>query len=287
MKKLLIILFFYPFISISQTVPIGIGYPDSLSYLRWSNESENFYAPPPGTIFHVISDGLSSNPSFTIDAFRSGILGSFFRGRAASGTTGDIGPALVNMTLVGLGGDGYGTSSFTGGSVGSVSIKAEANFTNTSKPSYILFNTTPTGSVSSTERLRIKSTGVVNISGLNSTGFVQTNSSGDLSTSSLTSNQVTTALGYTPEPIVTSTTGTVTNVPTLVTSTTVLASNSSRKGCFISCVTGTILISLSTTNSATQYTKRLTTNTDWQVPDGYTGVIKAIGAGTLIITELQ
>lgn len=198
MKKLLAIILLLPLFSNAQTIPIAIGVADTSHYLRWSNESTTFYNPPAGTVVQIVSDGLSTNPAITIDAFRTGILGSFFRGRAASGTAASPGQATTNMTLVGLGGDGYGSSSFTGGSVGAISVKAESNFTNTSKPTYINFLTAGTGTTSVTERMRIKSDGTVNISGLNSVGIVQTNSSGDVGTSLLTKSQVTTALGYTP-----------------------------------------------------------------------------------------
>jgi hypothetical protein len=46
--------------------------------------------------------------------------------------------------------------------------------------------------------MRIKSTGVVNIAGLNSVGFLQSNLSGDLTTAALTNSNIVTALGFTP-----------------------------------------------------------------------------------------
>lgn len=80
---------------------------------------------------------------------------------------------------------------------------------------------------------------------------------------------------------------TVTTQTTLATVTTVLAANPNRKGAKFTSVTGTILIKYGTGASATSYTERLVTNASHELPGPtvYSGVITAIGAGTLNVTE--
>lgn len=55
--------------------------------------------------------------------------------------------------------EGYGTSQFPATATGAFTIYAGETFTNTSNATYMGFNTTPTGAVTSTERMRINSTG--------------------------------------------------------------------------------------------------------------------------------
>jgi len=81
-------------------------------------------------------------------------------------------------------------------------------------------------------------------------------------------------------------TATVTTATTLATVTTVLAANSSRKGATFFSVTGTIFLKLGTGASATSFTTRVVTNGMYELPKpAYTGVVTAIGAGTLNVTE--
>lgn len=81
-------------------------------------------------------------------------------------------------------------------------------------------------------------------------------------------------------------TGVTTSVNTTAASSVILASNANRKGCTVFSVTGTILINLGATSSSTLFTARLITNGYYEIPFGYTGVISAIGAGTVTVTEL-
>lgn len=78
---------------------------------------------------------------------------------------------------------------------------------------------------------------------------------------------------------------TVTNTTTANT-TTVLVANPLRKGATFFSVTGTILLLLGGGASSTLFTARLITNGYYELPFGYTGIVTAIGAGTLLVTEL-
>lgn len=83
------------------------------------------------------------------------------RGRFARGTSGS--PSAVNSgdILNFLSGQGYGTSQFPSASTGTMNVIAGETFTNTSNATYLTFNTTPASSVTTTERMRINSTGNV------------------------------------------------------------------------------------------------------------------------------
>lgn len=84
-----------------------------------------------------------------------------------------------------------------------------------------------------------------------------------------------------------SSTATVTTVTTLTTVTTVLAANPNRKGAKFFSVTGTILLKYGNGATTSNFTERLVTNGTHELagPEPYKGVITAIGAGTLNVTE--
>lgn len=81
-------------------------------------------------------------------------------------------------------------------------------------------------------------------------------------------------------------TGVTTSVNTTGSSSVILAANANRKGATVFSVSGTILVNLGGTASASLFTARLVTNGYFEVPFGYTGAISAIGSGTVSVTEL-
>jgi hypothetical protein len=99
------------------------------------------------------------------------------RGDFARGTVGTPAAAQSGDTLNFISGRGYGASQFAAASTGVMQIVAGETFTNTSNATYIAFKTTPTGSVTSAERLRINSTGNILIGTTtdNATDLVQLN----------------------------------------------------------------------------------------------------------------
>lgn len=106
-------------------------------------------------------DGINSTGStkrFVLTGYGVGsTVGT--RGRFARGTSGS--PSAVNSgdILNFLSGQGYGASQFPSASTGTMNVTAGETFTNTSNATYLTFNTTPSGSVTTTERMRINSTG--------------------------------------------------------------------------------------------------------------------------------
>lgn len=82
------------------------------------------------------------------------------RGRFARGTSGTPTAAQSGDIINFWSARGYGASQFAAASTASISAIAGETFTNTSNLTYLTFNTAPTGSVTSTENMRIASTGV-------------------------------------------------------------------------------------------------------------------------------
>jgi hypothetical protein len=82
-----------------------------------------------------------------------------FRTRRANGTLGSPTASILGDTLGFFGARGYGATGFAATSTGAMNMLAGGTFTDTSMPTYIAFNTTPVGSVTGLERLRIAPSG--------------------------------------------------------------------------------------------------------------------------------
>lgn len=82
-----------------------------------------------------------------------------FRGRRANGTLVSPTQTLSGDVLTFFSGRGYGTTAFANASTGAINVTAAENFTDTSMATYLGFNTTPTASVTSVERMRISPVG--------------------------------------------------------------------------------------------------------------------------------
>ena len=82
------------------------------------------------------------------------------RGRFARGTSGTPTAAQTGDIINFWSARGYGASQFAAASTAAINAVAGENFTNTSNLTYLSFNTTPTGSVTSAENFRVASTGV-------------------------------------------------------------------------------------------------------------------------------
>jgi len=104
------------------------------------------------------------------------------RGRYANGTLGSPTAANTGNILEFISGRGYGATGFAAASTGIINFVAGALFTDTSMPTYINFQTTPTGSVTSVERVRITPTGnvLINTTTDNGTDSLQVNGSSNV-----------------------------------------------------------------------------------------------------------
>lgn len=122
--------------AVNDSVGIGIA-PTSTAVLDVVNDS--------GATKAIQATGYGSNIGF--------------RGRYANGVVGTPTATLTGNTITFFSGRGYGATNFAAASTGAISVVAGENFTDTSMATYIPINTTPSGSVTSIERLRINSTG--------------------------------------------------------------------------------------------------------------------------------
>lgn len=153
---------------------ISIGTEVNTAPVTVANFSTSFVTPQAGTILHLVSDAVT-NGRASFDTYNNtSIAGSNYQGRRARGTASSPLPPNADDVLVAIGADGYGVDSFTNISVGSMNIRANATFTNTSKPTYVSFTTTPSGSITQAERLRIKPDGQIQLFGYGSGTFTGT-----------------------------------------------------------------------------------------------------------------
>jgi len=103
----------------------------------------------------VGNDALVSLTNFTAGAGSAGYLGIKARGTSSSPTQ-----ALSDDQLTGLFARGYHSGgAFGTANVAALILYAAENFTSTAQGTYIVFGTTPTGTTSRTERMRINSSG--------------------------------------------------------------------------------------------------------------------------------
>lgn len=82
-----------------------------------------------------------------------------FRNRFARGTLGTPSAVQTGDILGFISGQGYGASQFPAASTGAANFVAAETFTNTSNQTYFAVQTTPTGSVTTAESMRVASTG--------------------------------------------------------------------------------------------------------------------------------
>lgn len=127
--------------------------------LRVNNSASiSFLSPQTGTLLHFISESATFNGRASFDSYvGSQSTGSIYQGRTARGTIASPSAVTADQVLASFGADGYGATGFHGSSVGSVTIRAEATFTDTSAPTYVTISTTASGSTTSTEALRVTS----------------------------------------------------------------------------------------------------------------------------------
>jgi hypothetical protein len=147
---------------ISGRLSIGDGIPDSP--LVVTNTGGTPIAPQTGTLGHFYTNG-SNNARIVGDVYTNATAFGFaFQGRKSRGPSSSPAAPNADDTLVLLGGNGYGTTGFPTVSTGAYVIRAETSgFTDSSQPTYAAILTSPTGTITPTERLRVTSAGNVGI----------------------------------------------------------------------------------------------------------------------------
>lgn len=112
---------------------------------------------PINSMIDVVNNSGTARPIQT-----TGYGGSVgFRGRFANGNISSPTAALNGNNLNFFSGRGYGSTGFAASSTGAINIVAGGTFTDSSMPTYINFMTTPVGSNSASEVMRVASTGDV------------------------------------------------------------------------------------------------------------------------------
>lgn len=117
-------------------------------------------APP--NLFTVSGSSSISSVSLLLNRF-GGVAGGSIFGRHSRGTESVPTATQLGDNLLFFGGLGYGSSQYTVSSVAAISMTAAANFSNTSNPTELNFFTTPTGSVTRSQRAIVKSDGKIGI----------------------------------------------------------------------------------------------------------------------------
>jgi hypothetical protein len=113
----------------------------------------------PAALFHVRGDEA---PAALVDVYSNALGALPLVYRAARGTPGAPLPVQTNDILGGLAVRGYAPSGFTGGK-GQIMFRAAENWTDTANGTLLQFMTTPTGSSTFAERMRITAAGNVGI----------------------------------------------------------------------------------------------------------------------------
>jgi len=121
-------------------VMIPVGQPASLIAIRAEGENRNV-----GAFFYSYSSG-----NFP-----------FFSGRRARGTIASPSAVQANDLLMRYGGAGYGATSFPAGNRATLEFYAAENWTDTAQGTYVTIGTTPTGSTTLAERMRVTGDGNV------------------------------------------------------------------------------------------------------------------------------
>lgn len=110
----------------------------------------------PAAKFHV----RGNSSTLFHDSYSSDTAGASFYGRKARGTVTSPSQVLADDNLTALNGRGYHSGGAFGTvNVGLVGIYAAENFTSTAQGTYMTVGTTPTGSTTRAERLRVTSSG--------------------------------------------------------------------------------------------------------------------------------
>lgn len=148
------------------SLSVGIGprfsstsaIPDSLLEVN-ANTAATPGSLPAGTVLHIVG-ASSATTRVLVDGFSGS---ANFSGRAAVGSPSAPSSLALNGAIATFAALGYGTTGYSSTARASISAFAAENWTDTAQGTYLTFNTNATGAASLTERMRIDSTGFVNI----------------------------------------------------------------------------------------------------------------------------
>ena len=200
----------------------GVMYGTSSSALATSSkltwlESSGFLGVGiyPSAPLHIYSTG---NPPIFVDQYSTDGNGANYIGRKARGTIASPLAVAADDFIVSMSARGYGTTVMGGANVGLMGYRAAEAFTNTAQGTYFSLGTTPVGTTSRAERIRIFASGGVSIGNTTDPGATNLSVTGtivsasNIYSSATSSTSMTNGFIYIPAAA-----GAPTGVPTAVT----------------------------------------------------------------------
>lgn len=142
------------------TSGVGVGNGDPTSKLTVGSVTSGAVTTTTSPVHIMSGDGVVS--SILLDTFGTS---NQIAGRRAQGTNSSKTALVDTAIMLRLQGFGYGSTGYSSGASGVIDILANGTWTDTSWPSAIKFMTTPAGSTTGVERMRIGADGSVSIGG--------------------------------------------------------------------------------------------------------------------------
>lgn len=145
-------------LAVSNTTSTALAVNTTTFVVDAANGAVGVNTLPAATAVVDIVNNSGSTKAIQVTGYGSNVG---FRGRQANGSLASPSATLNTNTITFFSGRGYGSTGFAAASTGVVNIVATENFTDTSMATAVAISTTPTGAITSTERMRINSTGNV------------------------------------------------------------------------------------------------------------------------------
>jgi len=152
--------------------------------LTWENSSGYLgIGIYPGAPLHIYSTG---NPPIFVDQYSTDGNGANYIGRKARGTLASPLAVAADDFIVSMSARGYGTTVMGGANVGLMGYRAAEAFTDTAQGTYFSLGTTPVGTTSRAERIRIFASGGVSIGNATDPGIGNLRVNGKIKTGGYT-----------------------------------------------------------------------------------------------------
>lgn len=134
--------------------------------------------------FDIVQDTSSATQVIQQTGYGTNNIG--WRGRHARGTAGSPTATQSGDFLSFISGRGYGDTGFPAASTANMNFLATANFTDSSMPTAVVFQTTPSGSVTAAEAMRVAPSGNLLIgTATDGTGKLQVNGTASVTTANV------------------------------------------------------------------------------------------------------